>query len=338
MRLEDGVAGEIDVANRISFDGIFEPLPDERRFGEVRGRSRARDDSLEPLSGLTGLARSATTPSAFPDANVAGLGPVLRASFDLTPTEADVTLRLLAGARVEAIARELEVSVNTIRTHLKRTFSKLDVTCQTELVRIIARGAAAVVPAGGASDRGRAIPITDADEERRHPRSHAEPPLDRVWGDAGRLNGTVVEAVQVVSGADGRAIPAQVVAAARAEADVVVVEVPARAAGRDRAAPAVTGEDRIVMARRALPEGDDVAQEPFEPDPAGLGRIGEGVEDVPQQCHDGGRPREAYLGVRDLEHVTARGRRMTIFGISPCTRARDARPAHARTDVQSRLR
>jgi hypothetical protein len=36
LRFEDGVAGEIDVADLISFDGIFAPLRDEQRFGEVQ--------------------------------------------------------------------------------------------------------------------------------------------------------------------------------------------------------------------------------------------------------------------------------------------------------------
>ena len=35
LRFEDGVAGEIDVADLISFDGVFAPLRDERRFAEV---------------------------------------------------------------------------------------------------------------------------------------------------------------------------------------------------------------------------------------------------------------------------------------------------------------
>ena len=36
LPFEDGVAGEVDVADLISFDGIFAPLQDERRFGEVQ--------------------------------------------------------------------------------------------------------------------------------------------------------------------------------------------------------------------------------------------------------------------------------------------------------------
>jgi len=36
LRFEDGVAGEVDVADLIAFDGVFAPLRDERRFAEVR--------------------------------------------------------------------------------------------------------------------------------------------------------------------------------------------------------------------------------------------------------------------------------------------------------------
>ncbi len=35
LRFEDGVAGEVDVADLIAFDGVFAPLRDERRFAEV---------------------------------------------------------------------------------------------------------------------------------------------------------------------------------------------------------------------------------------------------------------------------------------------------------------
>ena len=35
VRFEDGVAGEVDVAALVVFDGVFAPLMDERRFAEV---------------------------------------------------------------------------------------------------------------------------------------------------------------------------------------------------------------------------------------------------------------------------------------------------------------
>ena len=64
--------------------------------------------------------------------------------------------------------------------------------------------------------------------------------------------------------ADCRAVVASVVAAAGAEAEVMVVEIPARAASRHRAAPAVAREDRVGVTRCALLMGDDVAEQRFE--------------------------------------------------------------------------
>ena len=36
LRFEDGVAGNIDIADLVAFEGVFEPLRDEARFAEVR--------------------------------------------------------------------------------------------------------------------------------------------------------------------------------------------------------------------------------------------------------------------------------------------------------------
>lgn len=36
LRFEDGVSGEIDLAGRIEFTGVFAPLVDEREFAKVR--------------------------------------------------------------------------------------------------------------------------------------------------------------------------------------------------------------------------------------------------------------------------------------------------------------
>mgnify|MGYP006269655135 CR=1 FL=1 len=39
LRFEDGVAGEVDLRPRLQFDGVFAPLRDPARFGEVRVNS-----------------------------------------------------------------------------------------------------------------------------------------------------------------------------------------------------------------------------------------------------------------------------------------------------------
>lgn len=36
LRFDDGVHGEVDVADFVRFDGVFEPLRDPARFAEVR--------------------------------------------------------------------------------------------------------------------------------------------------------------------------------------------------------------------------------------------------------------------------------------------------------------
>jgi DNA-binding CsgD family transcriptional regulator len=59
---------------------------------------------------------------------------VLIARYALTPTEASVTRRLAAGVGLEQIARELDISLNTVRGHLKQIFAKTGTHRQVELV------------------------------------------------------------------------------------------------------------------------------------------------------------------------------------------------------------
>lgn len=36
LRFEDGITGTVDVSRMVRFDGVFAPLADDARFGEVR--------------------------------------------------------------------------------------------------------------------------------------------------------------------------------------------------------------------------------------------------------------------------------------------------------------
>ena len=78
-------------------------------------------------------------PSSLATGRVPLLAPA--ASSGLTPREGDV-LRLLAqGLTYEEIGSSLEVSLNTIRTHVRSIYGKLDVTTKTEAaVEAIRRG------------------------------------------------------------------------------------------------------------------------------------------------------------------------------------------------------
>jgi DNA-binding CsgD family transcriptional regulator len=57
--------------------------------------------------------------------------------FALTPAEARVAWAMLKGDRIDEIADRLAVSINTVRTHLKRLFAKTDTRRQSELVRTL---------------------------------------------------------------------------------------------------------------------------------------------------------------------------------------------------------
>jgi DNA-binding CsgD family transcriptional regulator len=72
--------------------------------------------------------------SAFsPDASALG------ALFSLTPAEIRVTSLLVQGHSMEEIAAELGVSLETVRTHVRRVFSKTATNRQGELIALVLR-------------------------------------------------------------------------------------------------------------------------------------------------------------------------------------------------------
>jgi DNA-binding CsgD family transcriptional regulator len=60
----------------------------------------------------------------------------------LTMTEARIAAILGTGASPDTAAENLGISIGTVRNHIKRIFSKLDIARQGELVRLAARLAA----------------------------------------------------------------------------------------------------------------------------------------------------------------------------------------------------
>jgi DNA-binding CsgD family transcriptional regulator/PAS domain-containing protein len=63
----------------------------------------------------------------------------LRRQFGLTCAEAEVARLVALGLGLPHAARQLGVSINTVRTHLRAVFEKLGVNQQAALVRVIAR-------------------------------------------------------------------------------------------------------------------------------------------------------------------------------------------------------
>ena len=81
-----------------------------------------------------------TDPSAAPPP----LERTLCELYGLTPAEAGVAVRLVTGAPLCDVADELGISMNTARTHLRRVFAKTRTRGQSDLVRLLLRGAAVV--------------------------------------------------------------------------------------------------------------------------------------------------------------------------------------------------
>jgi DNA-binding CsgD family transcriptional regulator len=65
---------------------------------------------------------------------------VLGQLYGLTRAQSDVARKLYAGYSVEETADELDLSLNTVRTHLKQIFSKCEVQSQAELLHTLAVG------------------------------------------------------------------------------------------------------------------------------------------------------------------------------------------------------
>jgi len=66
---------------------------------------------------------------------------LLREVFSLTPAEARVTGKLSQGQSADEIARQLGVSVETVRTHIRRALSKTATGRQGELISLVLRTA-----------------------------------------------------------------------------------------------------------------------------------------------------------------------------------------------------
>lgn len=129
------------------------PGGDEDRVARAGGAVRLpRPSCSEPLSLLVShlpSRRPGAGEGEFklvfvsdPDAAPAAAEGRLRTLYGLTPTEARLTGRLLRGRSLAEAAEEMEITVGTARTHLKRVFAKTGTHRQAELVRRCLQGVA----------------------------------------------------------------------------------------------------------------------------------------------------------------------------------------------------
>jgi DNA-binding CsgD family transcriptional regulator len=62
----------------------------------------------------------------------------------LAPAESRVAVKLMDGESVEEAAEELDVSLNTARTHVKRPFEKTETRRHRKLLRVLLSGIATI--------------------------------------------------------------------------------------------------------------------------------------------------------------------------------------------------
>lgn len=75
-----------------------------------------------------------------PDALACAAQDIARQMFDFTPAEANLAIELVNGLSLDEAAEKLCIRRNTVRAHLRAIFSKVGVTRQSELVRILLNG------------------------------------------------------------------------------------------------------------------------------------------------------------------------------------------------------
>ena len=77
-----------------------------------------------------------------PDVRMSVSEPLLRDMYGLTPAEARVVASLVSGRSLQEVALELEISLNTVRNHLKQAYRKTHTGRQSELVSLVLSGPA----------------------------------------------------------------------------------------------------------------------------------------------------------------------------------------------------
>lgn len=104
--------------------------------GPARGLSlRASDPQLSAISGLLlAVSSGPTKPTAR---TLVPTVATLAERFELTRAEARVARRLAMGRSLKHIAKELEISPETARTHAKRAMQKTQTHRQAELVSVV---------------------------------------------------------------------------------------------------------------------------------------------------------------------------------------------------------
>lgn len=153
LQLRDGVC-EVDGKLRCSFSDdssllgrLLRAKSPARRGAVLRVRRRRSTQRLEllvvPEPGPAKLEQQRFVVFVFdPEADHAPDAVTLRSLYGLSEKEAAVARSVAIGRTLEDIARELQIERETVRSHLKRIFTKTQTSRQSELVRLLTLGIA----------------------------------------------------------------------------------------------------------------------------------------------------------------------------------------------------
>ncbi len=128
-------------------------LPKERPFAEVLDALRGVDQPLVPTS-VARLLRQAGD---------AGPGGSPGPAVELSERERDVLMALADGKPVKAIARELGISVNTCRNHVRALLAKFD--AHSQLAAVVKAARAGMIPSLGTGGRRNGV-LAQAEQRR----------------------------------------------------------------------------------------------------------------------------------------------------------------------------
>ncbi len=109
-----------------------------RRLEQVRAARREASRCLERIHALERELALELDPALAPTRSAAPRATLDQRLSPLTPREREVLEHFAAFPRVREIATRLDISPHTVRSHLKAVYRKLEVSSQTELLRLLA--------------------------------------------------------------------------------------------------------------------------------------------------------------------------------------------------------
>jgi DNA-binding CsgD family transcriptional regulator len=146
---------DTEALRRLVDGATREPAGKESAAGGMLAISRG--DDTDPLMTVVSPLKPAETPAPWSERSAAIVlmsdpeelprlpEAGLRRLYGLTPAEARVAARLAQGERLEAIAEALDVRLSTVRSQLQAILAKTGTQRQSELVRLLLGGPAAIV-------------------------------------------------------------------------------------------------------------------------------------------------------------------------------------------------